>query len=292
MVTIEKAKISVSVKISSPVEKVWNYWTDPLHIVHWNNASDDWHTPRAENDLRVGGKFLSRMEARDGSYGFDFTGEYNKVEHLKEIEYTIADDRKVNISFVSLGNETIVEEMFEAEQTNPVEAQQKGWQSILENFKKYVEASGKFDPMHFEVAIDSKVEKVYKTMLDEKKYSEWTAEFNPTSHFRGSWEKGSKILFLGKDKDGKTRGMVSKIKENIPERFLSIEHLGIVQDEKEVLCGPEIDRWSGALENYTFTPLNGKTLLSVDIDSIHEFRSYFTEKWPKALNRLKSICEK
>jgi uncharacterized protein YndB with AHSA1/START domain len=288
---MEKTKISVSTKINSPIEKVWNCWTDPYHIVRWNNASADWHTTKAENDFRVGGEFLSRMEARDGSFGFDFTGEYNKIEHFKEIEYTIADGRKVSVLFVPTGNETTVKETFEAEQTNPVELQQKGWQSILDNFRQYVETAGKFDPMHFEVAIDSKVEKVYKTMLDEKKYSYWTTEFNPTSYFTGSWKKGSKMLFLGKDKDGKTGGMVSNIKENIPERFLSIEHIGIVQDNKEILCGPEIDRWSGALENYTFTPLNGKTLLSIDVDTIHEFRSYFTEKWPKALNRLKSLCE-
>ena len=101
MTAIERTVITIKATIKSPVKKVWNLWTEPRHIVHWNNASNDWHTPRAENDLRVGGKFLSRMEARDGSTGFDFSGEYSKVEQNKCIDYTIADGRKVHITFDS-----------------------------------------------------------------------------------------------------------------------------------------------------------------------------------------------
>jgi uncharacterized protein YndB with AHSA1/START domain len=132
--------ITVTVKVKAPVNTVWNLWTDPMHIIHWNNASDDWHTPYAENDLRVGKKFLSRMEARDGSFGFDFAGEYRKIIPLKQIEYSLFDGRKVQISFVSKGEETTVTETFDPEQTNSAELQKTGWQSILNNFKKYVES--------------------------------------------------------------------------------------------------------------------------------------------------------
>lgn len=118
-------------------------------------------------------------------------------------------------------------------------------------------------------------------MLDEKHFAEWTAAFNPTSHFKGSWEKGSKILFLGSGQDGNMGGMVSRIKE----------HLGIVQDGKEITSGPDIEGWAGALENYTFTEDNGKTLLLIDMDANQEFKPYFLETWPKALNKLKAICE-
>ncbi|MCK9423207.1 MAG: SRPBCC family protein [Bacteroidales bacterium] len=135
----EIATIKIRATIKAPVEKVWNLWTDPKHIIQWNNASDDWHTPKSENDLHVGGKFLSRMEAKDGSLGFDFAGEYSKIELFKQINYTIGDGRKVKVSFVSKGNETTVTETFEAEQTHTIEMQQTGWQSILDNFKKYVE---------------------------------------------------------------------------------------------------------------------------------------------------------
>lgn len=291
MATSETTVITVEATINAPVEKVWNYWTDPKHIVRWNNASDDWHTPKAENDLRVGGKFLSRMEAKDGSFGFDFSGEYTAVDKHKRIEYSLGDDRKVQVIFESKGNETKVTERFEAENTHSVEMQQAGWQAILDNFKKYVEESGKMETMHMEISINAGAEKVYDTMLDEKKFREWTVDFNPTSHFKGSWEKGSKIIFLGTDEQGNVGGMVSRIKENVPNRFVSIEHLGIIQGDKEILSGPEIEGWAGALENYTLTEKNGKTLLAVDVDINQEYKDYFTKTWPKALDKLKALCE-
>lgn len=137
----DKLKITVETFVNAPVEKVWKYWTLPEHITQWNNASDDWHTPRAENDLRIGGKFLSRMEARDGSMGFDFEGIYEKVELFKLIEYGLADGRKVKISFLPADRKTKVVESFDAEKINSPELQKAGWQAILNNFKKYTEAN-------------------------------------------------------------------------------------------------------------------------------------------------------
>ncbi len=135
----EKTKISIGTTVNAPVEKVWNFWTAPEHIVKWNSASEDWHTPRAENDLRKGGRFQSRMEAKDGSAGFDFEGIYDDVRKNELISYTMGDGRKVNVTFESNGNQTKVKTVFEAEDTNPVEMQKQGWQSILDNFKKYTE---------------------------------------------------------------------------------------------------------------------------------------------------------
>ena len=132
--------ITVSVDVESPVSKVWKYWTSPEHIMQWNNASNDWHTPRAENDLRAGGKFLSRMEAKDGSMGFDFSGEYDEIVEFKLIRYTLADSRKVTIEFSGTGNVTQIVETFEAETENSAELQQYGWQCILDNFKKHAES--------------------------------------------------------------------------------------------------------------------------------------------------------
>jgi uncharacterized protein YndB with AHSA1/START domain len=139
MPTGNNVKITVETTINAPVEKVWEYWTEPKHITKWNNASDDWHTPIAENDLTVGGKFLTRMEAKDGSFGFDFGGIYDEVKLNEVIAYTMGDGRKVTITFNGQGNETQVIETFDAETTNPIEMQQAGWQSILDNFKKYIE---------------------------------------------------------------------------------------------------------------------------------------------------------
>jgi len=141
METTNKTSITVENAVNAPVEKVWKMWTGPEHIVKWNNASDDWHTPTAENDLRVGGKFLSRMEAKDGSFGFDFGGVYDNVKINELIEYTIGDGRKVSVRFTGNGGKTRVIETFEAEGTNPIEMQRAGWQAILNNFKKYTEAN-------------------------------------------------------------------------------------------------------------------------------------------------------
>ena len=139
MATQSSTVITVENTINAPVKKVWEYWTMPEHIIHWNNASDDWHTPYAKNDLQVGGKFTARMEAKDGSFGFDFEGKYDAITPQEYIEYTIADGRKVKIFFTAEDSSTKVKEIFEAENQNSVEMQRAGWQSILDNFKKYVE---------------------------------------------------------------------------------------------------------------------------------------------------------
>lgn len=133
--------IEVSALINASIEEVWSRWTTPEDIIKWNNASDDWHTTKAENDLRTGGRFLSRMEARDGSFAFDFTGIYDHVRNHKYIEYTIADGRKVSVTFESEGRTTKITELFEAEDFHTAEQQFEGWQAILINFKNYVESS-------------------------------------------------------------------------------------------------------------------------------------------------------
>jgi uncharacterized protein YndB with AHSA1/START domain len=135
----EKTVITIQALINAPIETVWKCWTKPEDIVQWNHASDDWQTTQAENDLRVGGKFLSRMEAKDGSEGFDFWGVYDYVIHHKLLESTMGDGRKLRVVFAESGNVTKVTETFEAEELNSIELQQMGWQMILDNFKRYVE---------------------------------------------------------------------------------------------------------------------------------------------------------
>lgn len=132
-------QISIETTIKAPVEKVWKLWTSPEHIKKWNSASDDWHTPKAENDLRVGGRFSSRMEAKDGSFGFDFGGVYDEVKDHEVIAYTMGDGRKVWIGFSQHGDSTRIVERFDPESENPAEMQRQGWQAIMNNFKNYVE---------------------------------------------------------------------------------------------------------------------------------------------------------
>ena len=133
--------ITVETTVKAPIEKAWQFWTTPEHVTKWNSASDEWHSPSAENDLREGGKFVYRMEAKDGSFGFDFGGVYDKVKENELIEYTLGDGRRVVIKFEPQGNDTKVIETFDAEATHSIEMQQAGWQAIMDNYKKHVEAN-------------------------------------------------------------------------------------------------------------------------------------------------------
>lgn len=135
-----KEKVTVETTVKASLSKVWNLWTEPEHIKKWNQANDDWHTTKAENALRAGGKFSSRMEAKDGSMGFDFGGTYDEVVPDEHISYTLDDGRKVTIDFSETENGTAITETFEPESQNPTDMQRQGWQSILDNFKKYVES--------------------------------------------------------------------------------------------------------------------------------------------------------
>jgi uncharacterized protein YndB with AHSA1/START domain len=143
MKTFSNTIVTVETTVNIPITDLWNYWTLPEHIIQWYHASDDWHAPFAENDLRVDGKFRTTMAAKDGSFQFDFEGVYTRVDPRQRIEYVIADGRKVNIFFSSQGNRTHITESFETEEINSVEQQRDGWQAILDNFKKYAEQAWK-----------------------------------------------------------------------------------------------------------------------------------------------------
>ena len=136
---LSKKKITVEAIVKAPIEIIWKLWNTPEDITQWNAASTDWHTPRAKIDLKPGGKFLFRMEAKDGSFGFDFGGIFNSVKPKESLAYTIGDGRKVEINFTGNGSITKISETFEAESQNPIELQRDGWQAILNNFKKYAE---------------------------------------------------------------------------------------------------------------------------------------------------------
>lgn len=133
-------RITITTLVNKPVAHVWRIWTEPAHIMLWNAASDDWHCPKATNDLRAGGRFSSTMAARDGSFSFDFEGVYDEVQLNKRIAYTMSDGRTCEIRFNEKDGGTEVVESFDAESQNPVEMQRAGWQAILDRFKAYAEA--------------------------------------------------------------------------------------------------------------------------------------------------------
>jgi uncharacterized protein YndB with AHSA1/START domain len=131
--------IHIRANVSARPDKTWKYYTDPAHIVHWNFATEDWMCPSAENDLRPGGKYSARMEAKDGSFGFDFEAVYDEVVPGETLSYTITDGRTASVRFIENDHITEVHIFFEAETENDVDLQRQGWQAILDNFKKYAE---------------------------------------------------------------------------------------------------------------------------------------------------------
>lgn len=135
----DNSPITVSASINAPIEKVWEYYISPEHITKWAFADGTWEAPHAENDIRVGGKFVTTMAAKDGSAKFDFTGTYTKVNAQEILEYEIADGRKVSVRFVPEGDKVKITTTFEMEHENTREKQAEGWQAILNNFKAHVE---------------------------------------------------------------------------------------------------------------------------------------------------------
>ena len=149
--------------------------------------------------------------------------------------------------------------------------------------------------LQYKVSINAPVTQIYDSMLGithKSSYGEWTALFNATSTYEGSWDKGSKILFIGVDEKGEKGGMVSRIAENIPNQFVSIQHYGLVKGDKEITEGPEVEKWANGFENYTFEENNGVTTVTVDLDTTEDFINYMNEIYPKALDKLKEMCEK
>jgi uncharacterized protein YndB with AHSA1/START domain len=137
-----KTVIKVEAKVNASIEKVWECFTQPQHVVNWNFAHESWHCPNAVSDLKVGGRFNYRMDARDGSFGFDFCGTFTKVEAPKHLAFKLDDDRMVDLSFLELADGAQVIEEFEAESENSIDLQREGWQAILNNFKRYTEGRG------------------------------------------------------------------------------------------------------------------------------------------------------
>jgi len=151
------------------------------------------------------------------------------------------------------------------------------------------------ETIKFEIKINADAKKVYRTMLgldSRDTYNEWTAEFSPSSTVEGDWQKGSKMLFVGYDSTGKRGGMVSVIEENIPDVYVSIKHIGVLDGDNEINEGEAVDKWAGSLENYFFEEDGGVTTVRVECDTVDEYKDFFDTAWPKALNKLKEICEK
>ena len=136
---MEATKITIHATISAGIQKVWNYYSQPEHITKWNFASPDWHCPSASNDMRIGGKYTARMEAKDGSFGFEFEATYSEITENQKFVYIMPDGREVSVSINEDNHLTNITVCFDTETENPVDLQREGWQAILNNFKNYAE---------------------------------------------------------------------------------------------------------------------------------------------------------
>jgi len=151
------------------------------------------------------------------------------------------------------------------------------------------------EKLQFKIEINDTAQHVYETMLGLKEkstYENWTSAFNPTSTYEGSWDKGSKILFIGNDENGKKGGMISKIEEHEPAKFVSILHYGFLDGDNEITTGEQVEKWAGGHENYIFDEKNSITTLTVEIDSIEDYLDYFNQTYPVALEKLKAMFQK
>ena len=149
--------------------------------------------------------------------------------------------------------------------------------------------------LQFQVSINAPVTKIFDFMLginNKSTYEQWTSLFNPTSTYEGNWDKGNKMLFIGVDEKGEKGGMVSRILENNPNRFVSIQHYGLIKADKEITEGPEVEKWANGFENYAFEENNGITKVTVELDTTDDFIDYMEQTYPKALDKLREICEK
>ena len=160
--------------------------------------------------------------------------------------------------------------------------------------RRHYKKLSKMKVLKYQISINSPASHVYDKMLglsDKSTYNHWTAMFSPTSSYDGSWATGSNIRLTSTDDKGELSGMLSRILENRENEFVSIQHYGMLKDGVEITEGPEVDEWSGGLENYSFEEKDGKTVVSIEIDSSEEYEEYMNKLYPSALTKLKEICE-
>jgi uncharacterized protein YndB with AHSA1/START domain len=285
------APISVSVRLQLPPQMVWKLWNDPAQMVRWNAASDDWHTPVADNDLRVGGKLQTRMEARDGSFGFDFEAVYEVVDAPNRLVYRLGDGRGVELDLRAEGEETVLTQRFEPEKEFPVELQQQGWQAILDNFKRWAEAYRGVTAVHFAQEVRMAPSALAELMLQELPYRYWTAVFDPSSHYVGDWKEGSTVDFLCDLPDGRQRGTRALVANFRPGQYIRLVHQGLVEGDTFINSGAEAEAWLGLNEIYSFSPREYGCLLTVDVDVPEKYADYLTTQWPLALARIRELAE-
>lgn len=294
------------ITINKPKTEVWNY----VKLLRNQENFGVWY--------RMDSAMTKRYEGTDGTIGFVYTWESNKIGNGKQTVTNIIEGEKIE-SQLDFGFGEPANAYLSVEETSTGETLVKWgiwgkspypWNLFnllfdagqdfdqgLQNLKEILELqkTAAMEKLKFQIQINAPIEKVYKTMLgidNIKTYEQWTETFNATSTYEGNWEKGSKIRFVGTGENGKRGGMLSEVVENVPNQFVSVRHYGLVQNDQEITEDPEVEKWANGYENYSFEESNGTTTVTVDLDAIKDFVDYMNTSYPKALEKLKEICEK
>ncbi len=274
-------KITIQTIVSADKKKVWDYYTEPKHIVNWNFASDNWCCPGAENDLRIGGKYKARMEAKDKSVGFDFEAVYNEIVEGEKFTYTMEDGREVNGSFEDLDGKTKVTIIFDAEKENSEEMQKDGWQSILNQFKSYVEKQQKEIIAKASVNVDASPSQVWEALTNSERVKQYMFGAEVIS----TWKEGTPIKWKGEWK-GKTFEDKGKILKIESEQLLKYTHFSPLTGKED------------KTENYhTVTiRLNAEDnqtniTLTQEGNGTEQEKEHSEKNWQMMLENLKKIVE-
>lgn len=307
----KKYKSSGEIVINKPQKEVFEY----IRYVKNQDNFGVWQL----SDLNM----TKTAEGTDGTVGFRYSWDSETLGKGAQVITRIVENERMesdlffydfgdepNKSYITVGekspNETLVKWGISGKSPYPFNLMNlfmnmdKDFDKGLRNLKEIVEkqpspTAAARKRVQFKTEIKAPAEKVYRTMLgldDKTTYEHWTSLFHPGSTFEGTWEKGSKILFIGTDENGKKGGMIAEIVENNPNKFVSIRSTGILDGDKEITSGEQVEQWTGGLENYTFEENNGITILTVDIDVVESYADYFNQNYPKALQKLKEVCEK
>jgi len=297
--------------INKPKQEVFDY----LRLIKNQKNFGVWY--RMDTAMKM------EYEGTDGTVGFTYTWDGPKMGKGKQVLTNIVEGERIDFDLFFMESSDAAKGYFTVAEKSPSETlvkwgisgrtpypwnlmslffdMGKDFEQGLKNLKEILESmpspvkTATMKKLQYKISINAPAAKVYNNMLgigDIKTYEQWTAPFNPTSTYKGTWEKGGKIYFIGIDDKGKQGGMVSEIEENIPNKFVSIRHYGILDGDKEITEGPEVEKWAGGHENYTFEETNGVTTVTIDLDTTEDFVAYMDAACPKALEKLKEISEK
>lgn len=293
-------KITISKIIKASVEQVYKSYLDPIDNQRWNTAGFGWSTGFVNIDPKVGGKWESEFKSPDGQNDFIFGGAFTEIIENQKIVYIMPNDqgdstkdRHAEVFFEEIEPETTkVTIIFDAETENSIERQESGWNSILDNFAKFVEIKSNPNNQTIDkfIQIQASPEKIWTTLIGPESYKVWASPFAAGNYFEGEMKYDSKIHFMSGEA-GNNSGLVSLIRVFIPNFQISFEHLGYIKDGVEDLNYPEFQTWKGLRETYTLNPKGDITELNIFQDLTKKEAAFFDTKWDQALSQIKKLSE-